>query len=204
MFMAFLHLVGDLIVYGTLGILAPRSWYCLGFFRKLTNSMISSLASSQPATSLNFTSISSFRIFAVVSLTLNNPPIPRPGRPAPAGPRRTMNSKNPMMSTVGSMLSRKVLERTDKRYTQYNRYSYLHEPVYHVAAHPSLSVEYTTGSLFSPSMPSSYCAVSRFLSNVSTLPMLNHTYCNTPHTNKQTQSPAALFKNCLLCIESSV
>uniref|UniRef100_A0A3P8RQQ1 Uncharacterized protein n=1 Tax=Amphiprion percula TaxID=161767 RepID=A0A3P8RQQ1_AMPPE len=50
----------------TLGILAPRSWYCLGFFRKLTNSMISSLASSQPATSLNLTSISSFRILAML------------------------------------------------------------------------------------------------------------------------------------------
>ena len=35
-----------------LGILAPRSTYCWGFFRKLTNSMISTLASSHPATSL--------------------------------------------------------------------------------------------------------------------------------------------------------
>ena len=98
----------------TLGILAPRSWYCFGFFRKLTNSIISSFASSQPATSLNFTSISSFRIFAVVSLTLKSPPIPRPGRPAPAGPRRSMNSRKPMMRTVGSMLSRNVLDRENK------------------------------------------------------------------------------------------
>ena len=37
----------------TLGILAPRSWYCCGFFRKFTNSIISSLASSHPATSLS-------------------------------------------------------------------------------------------------------------------------------------------------------
>ena len=36
----------------TLGILAPRSIYCFGFLRKLTNSRISTLASSQPATSL--------------------------------------------------------------------------------------------------------------------------------------------------------
>ena len=36
-----------------LGILAPRSKYCWGFLRKLTNSMISILASSQPATSWN-------------------------------------------------------------------------------------------------------------------------------------------------------
>ena len=37
----------------TLGILAPRSWYCFGFLRKFTNSIISSLASSHPATSLH-------------------------------------------------------------------------------------------------------------------------------------------------------
>ena len=35
-----------------LGIFAPRFTYCVGFFRKLTNSMISILASSHPATSL--------------------------------------------------------------------------------------------------------------------------------------------------------
>lgn len=34
------------------GIFAPNSKYWLGFFRKLTNSMISILASSHPATSL--------------------------------------------------------------------------------------------------------------------------------------------------------
>ena len=36
----------------TFGILAPRLMYCWGFFKKLTNSIISNLASSQPATSL--------------------------------------------------------------------------------------------------------------------------------------------------------
>lgn len=46
-----------------------------------------------------------------------------------------------------------------------------------VVAHPSLSVEYTTGRRFSLSMPSSLWAVSKFLSKVSTLPMLNQTYC---------------------------
>lgn len=35
-----------------LGILAPRAKYWFGFLRKLTNSIISTLASSQPATSL--------------------------------------------------------------------------------------------------------------------------------------------------------
>lgn len=34
------------------GILAPRSIYCCGFFKKFTNSIISILASSHPATSL--------------------------------------------------------------------------------------------------------------------------------------------------------
>jgi hypothetical protein len=38
-----------------LGILAPRFLYLSGFLRKSTNSMISALASSQPATSLNVT-----------------------------------------------------------------------------------------------------------------------------------------------------
>ena len=36
----------------TFGILAPNSTYFCGCFRKVTNSMISCLASSQPATSL--------------------------------------------------------------------------------------------------------------------------------------------------------
>lgn len=34
------------------GILAPKSMYCWGFFKKFTNSIISTLASSHPATSL--------------------------------------------------------------------------------------------------------------------------------------------------------
>uniref|UniRef100_A0A0K2U9E5 Uncharacterized protein n=1 Tax=Lepeophtheirus salmonis TaxID=72036 RepID=A0A0K2U9E5_LEPSM len=37
------------------GILAPSSKYCCGFFKKLTNSIISIFASSQPATSLKAT-----------------------------------------------------------------------------------------------------------------------------------------------------
>ena len=54
-----------------LGNLAPRSRYCCGFRRKLTNSMISILASSHPATSLNATSMSLLLInFAVASVKL--------------------------------------------------------------------------------------------------------------------------------------
>ncbi|KAH3669094.1 hypothetical protein WICMUC_005058 [Wickerhamomyces mucosus] len=41
-----------------LGILAPNFSYLAGFFKNSTNSIISSLASLQPATSLNFTFIS--------------------------------------------------------------------------------------------------------------------------------------------------
>ncbi|KAH3672543.1 hypothetical protein OGATHE_002188 [Ogataea polymorpha] len=40
------------------GILAPNFSYFLGSFKNVTNSIISSLASSQPATSLNLTVIS--------------------------------------------------------------------------------------------------------------------------------------------------
>ena len=92
----------------TLGILAPRSRYCCGFFRKLTNSRISSLASSQPATSLNFTSMLSFIILAVDSLMLKGPPLPPPG-PPPIGPRRRVNNRKPISSRVGSMLIIKEL-----------------------------------------------------------------------------------------------
>lgn len=123
----------------TLGILAPRFWYCSGFFRKLTNSRISSLASSQPATSLNFTSMLSFIILAVDSLMLKGPPLPPP--PPPIGPRRSVTSRKPMSSRVGTMLSRKELR------TQ-NVLSYITYCVYTVEqlggcvheTHPSLSV----------------------------------------------------------------
>lgn len=46
-------------------------------------------------------------------------------------------------------------------------------------------------------MPSSYCAVSRFLSNVSTLPMLNQTYCCETHT--RTRSEPSVAPRTLLC-----
>ncbi len=81
--------------------------------------MISNLASSQPATSLNLISISSRSTLAVVSLTLKSPPIPLPGLPAPAGPLLSMNSKNPMINTVGNMLRRNELEMTENKYAQH-------------------------------------------------------------------------------------
>ena len=57
----------------TFGILAPRSRYCLGFLRKLTNSIISILASSQPATSLNRTTMLSSLLICLARLF----PIPK-------------------------------------------------------------------------------------------------------------------------------
>jgi hypothetical protein len=44
---------GGPAINAPLGILAPKSLYFLGFFKKSTNSVISYLASSNPATSLN-------------------------------------------------------------------------------------------------------------------------------------------------------
>ena len=56
-----------------LGIWAPSSLYLPGVFRKLTNSMISALASLQPATSLNMVLFLAF---------LSSTCTCRPGRPA--------------------------------------------------------------------------------------------------------------------------
>ena len=70
-----------------LGILAPSSMYCCGFFKKLTNSIISILASSQPATSLKATLISlALTSFAVVLATLPMPNIPPPPPGLPPRP----------------------------------------------------------------------------------------------------------------------
>lgn len=93
----------------TFGILAPRSWYCRGFFKKLTNSKISTLASSQPATSWNRTLMLFFIILALDSLMLKGFPRPRPPRPPAIGPCRMENSKKPTSSTVGRTLYRRVL-----------------------------------------------------------------------------------------------
>ena len=76
------------------GILAPNSKYCWGFFKKLTNSIISILASSQPATSLKVTLMSlAFTIFAVEFPKPNMPPGP-PRPPRPPGPRKFKNSSH--------------------------------------------------------------------------------------------------------------
>src|SRR5882762_3300471 len=82
------------------GILAPNFSYLAGSFRNFTNSMISSLASSMPATSLNLTltSVSLLNIFALLFPMLNIPPAP----PAPVPPaRRDIHNTKPTKSAVG-------------------------------------------------------------------------------------------------------
>eukprot|EP00958_Prasinococcus_capsulatus_P018237 scaffold2119_cov355-Prasinococcus_capsulatus_cf.AAC.9 len=71
----------------TLGIFAPSSSNFSGFRRNLTNSIISCLASSQPATSLNIT------FFGSLGSNLVTDALPtlkmfRPWRPMPSMPRR--------------------------------------------------------------------------------------------------------------------
>lgn len=93
----------------TFGILAPRLWYCWGFFKKLTNSRISTLASSQPATSLNRTPVLFFIILALDSLMLKGFPDPLPPRPPINGPRRMVSMINPTSTNVGRTLKKRVL-----------------------------------------------------------------------------------------------
>lgn len=96
-------------VQRTFGILAPKLWYCWGFFRKLTNSRISTLASSQPATSLNRTPVLSFTILALDSLMLKGFPGPLPPRPPNSGPRRVANITNASSAKEGRTLKRSLL-----------------------------------------------------------------------------------------------
>lgn len=159
----------------TFGILAPRSWYFQGFFKKLTNSRISCLASSQPATSWNRTLILSFTILALDSLMLKGYPRPRPPRPPTIGPCRMAKIKNPTSSKLGTMLKRSVL--WGKGSISMRRWASLicWLPVLYIwNSHPSFSVLYKTFSFCVESRPSSRCAISRLCSNESTLPMLNH------------------------------
>mmetsp|Transcript_15322 Transcript_15322/g.31778 ORF Transcript_15322/g.31778 Transcript_15322/m.31778 type:complete len:218 (-) Transcript_15322:1162-1815(-) len=67
-----------------LGMRAPSSWYLEGFFKNWTNSMISALASVQPATSLKVTLVLDFGS-AVVMLALPTLKM-RPMPPPPPGP----------------------------------------------------------------------------------------------------------------------
>lgn len=91
------------------GIFAPSASYIWGFFRKFTNSMISTLASSQPATSLKVVVISvSGPIFLAV---LRPNPIMPPRPPPPPIPpiediddanRCVIQMRTPTIKSVGA------------------------------------------------------------------------------------------------------
>ena len=94
-----------------LGMLAPMSWYRPGFFRKLTNSMISVLASSQPATSLKVTLFLAFlsRTVTFALVTLKMPRAPPPPMPSPMRPIRMKSSAaTPRSTAVGIRLNSEV------------------------------------------------------------------------------------------------
>lgn len=95
----------------TFGILAPRLWYCWGFFKKLTNSRISTLASSQPATSAKRTPVLSFTILAFDWLMLKGLPGPLPPPPPNSAPRRVANITNASSAKEGRTLNRILLRK---------------------------------------------------------------------------------------------
>ena len=87
-----------------LGILAPNSLYLSDFLRKSTISMISTLASSSPATSLNVTrlELSLSNTCALALPTFMMPPPAPP--PAPRDIERMTKIHTPIISTHGSRL----------------------------------------------------------------------------------------------------
>lgn len=94
----------------TFGILAPSSWYCLGFFRKLTNSKISSMASSQPATSFSLMLMLSLIIFALDSVILSIL-LPLPCCHPADFHCLDLNFSKPSSATNGSKITRKFLDK---------------------------------------------------------------------------------------------
>ena len=88
------------------GILAPSSLYLSAFLRKSTISMISTFASSRPATSLNVTrlELSLSKTCALALPTFIMPP--PPPAPAPRDMERMMKNHAPMMIIHGSRLIR--------------------------------------------------------------------------------------------------
>mmetsp|Transcript_25468 Transcript_25468/g.50817 ORF Transcript_25468/g.50817 Transcript_25468/m.50817 type:complete len:283 (+) Transcript_25468:987-1835(+) len=98
-----------------LGILAPSLEKRVASWRKSTNSMISFLASWQPATSLNVTLISSFLIFlALLFPILNTLPMPPPP-PPPAAPLIIRNQA-PTMRAVGASFMSSVPQDVSETY----------------------------------------------------------------------------------------
>ena len=92
------------------GILAPSSRYLSAFLRKSTISMISTLASSRPATSLKVTrlELSLSKTCALALPTFMMPPPAPP--PAPRAIDRMRKIHTPMISTHGSRLTRMLVQ----------------------------------------------------------------------------------------------
>ena len=134
-----------------LGIFAPRSSYFFGRLRKSTNSMISALASSHPATSLNitfFAFLSSVETVALPTLKIPPPGPPPPGPPIPGMPpiRRLKSTKPARSTSVGANRASSVDHAT--------------------------SLRYVTGTNSCGSTPKISCASSNLRSNESRDPML--------------------------------
>mmetsp|Transcript_2330 Transcript_2330/g.4947 ORF Transcript_2330/g.4947 Transcript_2330/m.4947 type:complete len:350 (-) Transcript_2330:452-1501(-) len=128
-----------------LGIFAPKSVNFLGSLRNCTNSMISLLASSQPATSLKVVVQVSLLTRLALDLPIwNMPPGPPPPMP-PAAPF-IMNTIAPMIIKVGRNRSASEVQ--------------------------LVSFTYTTGMKSRGETPSASCASSILRSNDSTVPML--------------------------------
>ena len=90
-----------------LGILPPRAVYFLGFLRKSTISITSSLAPYRPATSLKVTFTSPFSVSRAVDLPVLKGFMPPPG--PPPGPRfipRNRSTQNTMRMTSGRIACR--------------------------------------------------------------------------------------------------
>mmetsp|Transcript_1244 Transcript_1244/g.4621 ORF Transcript_1244/g.4621 Transcript_1244/m.4621 type:complete len:205 (+) Transcript_1244:1149-1763(+) len=138
------------------GSLAPSFSYFFGFLRNLTNSSISNLASSHPATSLNITLVLLFGSSVVMGalLTPKMPPDPRPPpkppppRPSPPSPdcERMRRKVPPRRRSTGSSVAASEIQ--------------------------SISVLYVTGRKSRGAIPSASCASSRRFSKPSMLPML--------------------------------
>ena len=122
------------------GIFAPRAWNFPGFFKKETNSIISILASSMPATSANLTLMSVSELNRLArDLPMPNMPL---WPPAPDAARRDSQKRAPTKRMVG--------------------------PKEKNAADRGTSSEYATGILSELGMPNSWCASSNLRSNAST------------------------------------
>ena len=127
------------------GIFAPSFSYLSGSFKNLTNSMISSLASSMPATSLNRAATSS-SLLNILALLLPTPKMPPDPPPPPIGDRLMLQNRNPPSKSVGA---REMS--TD---------------------HPLPSSLYCTGMRSGDGMPSSSCAAVSCASKLSTEPIV--------------------------------